>query len=82
MTQGYDIIGDVHGCAGELQALLAKLGYHVEWSEDRGDRTVSVAAPHGRKAIFAVLHRNAQRPGAYFNIPSAQVMEIGVEFEI
>jgi KUP system potassium uptake protein len=35
-----------------------------------------------RKAIFAMLHRNAQRPGAYFNIPSAQVMEIGAEFEI
>jgi K+ transporter len=30
----------------------------------------------------AVMHLNAQRPGAYFNIPSTQVMEIGVEFEI
>ena len=35
-----------------------------------------------RKAIFALMHLNAQRPGAYFNIPSAQVMEIGVEFDI
>ena len=35
-----------------------------------------------RKSIFALMHRNAQRPGAYFNIPSPQVMEIGVEFEI
>jgi KUP system potassium uptake protein len=35
-----------------------------------------------RKAIFAFMHHNAQRPGAYFNIPSAQVMEIGIEFEI
>jgi len=35
-----------------------------------------------RKSIFAFMHRNAQRPGAYFNIPSPQVMEIGVEFEI
>jgi KUP system potassium uptake protein len=35
-----------------------------------------------REAIFALMHHNAQRPGAYFNIPSAQVMEIGVEFEI
>jgi len=35
-----------------------------------------------RKGIFALMHRNAQRPGAYFNIPSAQMMEIGVEFEI
>lgn len=35
-----------------------------------------------RKAMFALMHHNAQRPGAYFNIPSAQIMEIGVEFEI
>jgi KUP system potassium uptake protein len=35
-----------------------------------------------RETIFALMHRNAQRPGAYFNIPSAQVMEIGIEFEI
>ena len=35
-----------------------------------------------RKSIFALMHHNAQRSGAYFNIPSAQVMEIGVEFEI
>ncbi|WP_135452772.1 metallophosphoesterase [Mycobacterium sp. DL99] len=26
-VQGYDIIGDVHGCAGQLEALLAELGY-------------------------------------------------------
>jgi KUP system potassium uptake protein len=35
-----------------------------------------------REALFALMHHNAQRPGAYFRIPSAQVMEIGVEFEI
>jgi KUP system potassium uptake protein len=35
-----------------------------------------------RKSIFALMHHNAQRPGAYFNIPSMQVMEIGVEFAI
>jgi KUP system potassium uptake protein len=35
-----------------------------------------------RKGIFALMHHNAQRPGAYFNIPSVQMMEIGVEFEI
>jgi protein phosphatase len=48
----FDIIGDVHGCAGELQALLAKLGYRVEWAGDGDDRTVDVTAPQGRKAIF------------------------------
>jgi KUP system potassium uptake protein len=35
-----------------------------------------------RKAIYALMHHNAQQPGAYFNIPSAQIMEIGVEFQI
>jgi KUP system potassium uptake protein len=35
-----------------------------------------------REAIFAFLHHNAQRPGAYFMIPSSQIMEIGIEFEI
>ena len=28
-AQGYDIIGDVHGCADELEALLAQLGYEI-----------------------------------------------------
>jgi hypothetical protein len=32
--------------------------------------------------ITAGRHRNAQRPVVYFSIPWAQVMEIGVEFEI
>jgi KUP system potassium uptake protein len=35
-----------------------------------------------RESLFALMHRNAQRPGAYFNIPTGQLMEIGVEFEI
>jgi KUP system potassium uptake protein len=35
-----------------------------------------------REALFALMHHNAQRPGAYFKIPSAQIMEIGIEFEI
>jgi KUP system potassium uptake protein len=35
-----------------------------------------------RESIFALMHSNAQRPGAYFKISSQQIMEIGVEFEI
>lgn len=35
-----------------------------------------------RKSLFALMHHNAEQPATYFNIPSAQVMEIGVEFEI
>lgn len=48
----FDIIGDVHGCAEELQTLLSKLGYQLEWSDDHGERTVAVKPPEGRKAIF------------------------------
>jgi protein phosphatase len=48
----FDIIGDMHGCADELQTLLAKLGYRIEWSDDRGDRTVTVTPPEGRKVVF------------------------------
>jgi KUP system potassium uptake protein len=35
-----------------------------------------------REMIFAFMHHNAQRPGAYFKIPGSQIMEIGVEFEL
>ena len=48
----FDIIGDVHGCASELQTLLGALGYRVDWSEDQGERRASVTAPPGRKAVF------------------------------
>jgi protein phosphatase len=51
-TGPFDIIGDIHGCADELQTLLVKLGYRIEWSDDHGDRTVSVVPPESRKAVF------------------------------
>jgi polynucleotide kinase-phosphatase len=41
----FDIIGDVHGCCDELEALLQQLGYA---QDDAG----SWAHPAGRKAIF------------------------------
>jgi protein phosphatase len=50
-TGPFDIIGDVHGCADELEALLAKLGYGLSWSEG-GERTCTVTPPLGRKAVF------------------------------
>jgi KUP system potassium uptake protein len=37
---------------------------------------------HWRKSLYALMHRNAQRPAAYFRIPTAQIMEIGVEFQL
>ncbi|MGH7880345.1 MAG: AAA family ATPase, partial [Candidatus Binataceae bacterium] len=48
----FDIIGDIHGCADELQTLLTKLGYRIELTDDHGDRTVTVIPPQGRKLIF------------------------------
>ncbi|MGE0024491.1 MAG: metallophosphoesterase [Hyphomicrobium sp.] len=48
----FDIIGDVHGCAGELDALLVKLGYRVQWSGVPGDARVAVTPPAGRRAVF------------------------------
>lgn len=50
----FDIIGDVHGCADELEQLLAKLGY--EWMDAAADEPFTYrrvySHPEGRKAIF------------------------------
>ena len=49
----FDIIGDVHGCADELEELLAKLGYIVDTSvTDTGELDYRVLAKSGRHAIF------------------------------
>lgn len=51
-TGPFDIIGDVHGCADELEALLARLGYALSWTEENGGYRCRVTPPAGRKAIF------------------------------
>jgi protein phosphatase len=58
----FDIIGDVHGCAEELQSLLTALGYCVAWSD--GGRAVAVTPPAGRKAIFTgdLVNRGPNTP--------------------
>jgi len=48
----FDIIGDVHGCAGELEVLLGRLGYDVRWSGVPGAPVVDVTPPAGRTAVF------------------------------
>ncbi len=48
----FDIIGDVHGCADELEILLGELGYVVSWRGSGEGRSVSITAPHARKLIF------------------------------
>ena len=48
----FDIIGDVHGCSAELQALLEQLGYRVQLV-GRGDRRhAAIEPPPGRRTIF------------------------------
>ncbi|MBV8439531.1 MAG: KUP/HAK/KT family potassium transporter [Hyphomicrobiales bacterium] len=67
---------------GQIEAIdLKKVIYYT------GHETIipsgrRLGLPRWREAIFAFMHHNAQRPGAYFKIPGAQIMEIGVEFEI
>ncbi|WP_223777388.1 polynucleotide kinase-phosphatase [Streptomyces sp. 135] len=53
LTGPFDIIGDVHGCAAELETLLTKLGY------------VDGTHPEGRTAVFVgdLVDRGPDTPG-------------------
>lgn len=35
-----------------------------------------------RERVFAAMHLNANLPAAYFGVPTAQVVEVGLEVEI
>jgi protein phosphatase len=48
----FDIIGDVHGCADELERLLTQLGYVVSWFDDDVNRQCHIVPPPGRRAAF------------------------------
>jgi len=60
LTGPFDIIGDVHGCADELEQLLRTLGWQLttvtpEGTDDNGLRTlprVRAHHPEGRTAVF------------------------------
>jgi protein phosphatase len=53
LTGPFDIIGDIHGCASELETLLGQLGY------------VDGAHPEGRTAVFVgdLVDRGPDTPG-------------------
>lgn len=59
----FDIIGDVHGCRGELEALLTELGYTL--ARDAGGRPVDAVPPGGRTAVFVgdLVDRGPDTPG-------------------
>jgi len=50
----FDIIGDVHGCCGELEQLLQQLGYQIvdKTSDSAFWDFPTYAHPEGRKAVF------------------------------
>ncbi|MGA4839055.1 polynucleotide kinase-phosphatase [Streptomyces sp. G45] len=60
LTGPFDIVGDVHGCASELEALLGKLGY------------VDGVHPEGRTAVFVgdLVDRGPDTPGVLRRVMS------------
>jgi protein phosphatase len=59
----FDVIGDVHGCRAELEALLTDLGYGLR--RDDRDRPVGAHHPDGRRAFFVgdLVDRGPDSPG-------------------
>ncbi|MFB9909429.1 polynucleotide kinase-phosphatase [Allokutzneria oryzae] len=61
-TGPFDVIGDVHGCRSELEALLTSLGYTI--TRDAEGRAVDAAHP-SRRAVFVgdLVDRGPDSPG-------------------
>ena len=59
----FDVIGDVHGCRAELEALLTDLGY--ELTGDEHGRPAAARHPAGRQAVFVgdLVDRGPDTPG-------------------
>ncbi|MFF5364817.1 polynucleotide kinase-phosphatase [Streptomyces scabiei] len=60
LTGPFDIVGDIHGCASELEALLGKLGY------------ADGVHPEGRTAVFVgdLVDRGPDSPGVLRRVMS------------
>ncbi|MYW19582.1 polynucleotide kinase-phosphatase [Streptomyces sp. SID2955] len=60
LTGPFDIVGDIHGCSAELEALLAKLGY------------AEGVHPEGRTAVFVgdLVDRGPDSPGVLRRVMS------------
>ncbi|WP_406039201.1 polynucleotide kinase-phosphatase [Micromonospora sp. NBC_00898] len=63
LTGPFDIVGDVHGCREELEALLLRLGWMLR--RDDAGRPVDAVHPAGRTAVFVgdLVDRGPDSPG-------------------
>ena len=59
----FDIVGDVHGCREELEALLTRLGWDLD--RDAAGRPMGAKHPEGRTAVFVgdLVDRGPDSPG-------------------
>jgi KUP system potassium uptake protein len=69
-------------CEGELSGIDPQnITYYF-----RRVMVIPTPKPNGmalwRKSLFAAMHLNANLPAAYFGVPPAQVVELGLEVEI
>jgi len=69
-------------CEGELSGIDPQsITYYF-----RRVMVIPTGKPNGmalwRKSLFAAMHLNANLPAAYFGVPPAQVVELGLEVEI
>ena len=62
-TGPFDVLGDVHGCRAELEALLVRLGYQI--TRDAAGRPAGAVPPAGRTAVFLgdLVDRGPDSPG-------------------
>ncbi|WP_432949019.1 polynucleotide kinase-phosphatase [Kribbella sp. CA-253562] len=62
-TGPFDIIGDIHGCRAELEALLTELDYTI-LRDDQG-RAVDARSVNGRRVVFVgdLVDRGPDTPG-------------------
>jgi protein phosphatase len=62
-TGPFDVIGDIHGCRAELEALLDQLDYLI--ARDEMGRPVGAHHPGGRRALFVgdLVDRGPDTPG-------------------
>jgi protein phosphatase len=79
----FDIIGDVHGCLGELMSLLVKIGYRMKRVTDAAEPTGElwrVSHPENRRLVFVgdLCDRGPDTPGVYRLV--ADAVNRGVAF--